>query len=194
MDNQRPTDHNTPQFIADGFAFFSNENAATAESEQKKVEYIEARMDYSRPERVLAVYEKAIEEKIFRTPVGIYYLRDIQRYLKQQPGIDQSRVSPIPLYFGYESRAREKTNPARNRVQPSKKDEKKTVLGMSIFLNVVLVLAIFAMFVITLNSEQPNVLNYERALKDKYAYWEQELTERESVIREKEREYNIETE
>lgn len=193
MDQEKLTEQKTPQFIADGFAFFSNENAINAENEQKKVEYIEARMDYSKPERVLAVYEKAINEKIFKTPVGIYYLRDVQRYLKQQPGIDESRISPIPLYFGYESRSRERTNPVRQRVKPSQKQEKSNALPMSIFLNVVLVIAIFAMFLITLNSEQPNVLNYERALKDKYAYWEQDLTEREQVIREKERLNEIET-
>ena len=43
-------------------------------------------------------------------------------------------------------------------------------------------------------SEQPNVINYERAITSKYASWEQELTDREQVIREKERELKIEQE
>ncbi len=193
MDVKRLAQYSDPQFIADGFSFFTNENAKEAENEQKKVEYIEARMDYSKPEHVLAIYEKAIREKLFKTPVGIFYLRDMQRYLKQQPGIDQERISPIPLFFGYENRMRESTNPARNRVQPrGKKEQKSVALPMSIFLNVVLVIAILAMFVITLNSEQPNILNYERAIRDRYASWEQELTEREQTVRELERKHNIE--
>ena len=65
---------------------------------------------------------------------------------------------------------------------------------MSVLLNVLLVLAIAAMFMITLRSDNPNVLNYERALTDKYASWEQELTERERAVREKELELQIENE
>ena len=65
---------------------------------------------------------------------------------------------------------------------------------MSVLLNVLLVLAIAAMFMITLRSDNPNVLNYERALTDKYASWEQELTERERAVREKELELQMENE
>ena len=57
---------------------------------------------------------------------------------------------------------------------------------MSIILNLLLVAAVIAMFVITLKSDHPNILNYERTLQDRYASWEQELTEREAVLREKE--------
>ena len=33
------------------------------------------------------------------------------------------------------------------------------------------------MFAIALTSDEPNILNYERALVNKYSAWEQELTE-----------------
>ena len=55
-------------------------------------------------------------------------------------------------------------------------------------------IAIIAMFTITLESDNPNVLNYERALTDRYASWEQELTEREQAVRQRERELQIEEE
>jgi hypothetical protein len=48
------------------------------------------------------------------------------------------------------------------------------------------------MFVIAINSNQPNILNYQRVLQNRYAGWEQELTDREQAIRDKERELNIE--
>jgi len=60
-------------------------------------------------------------------------------------------------------------------------------LVTSIILNVVLVLAVGFMFYIAYTSEHPNVLNYKRNLVNKYAQWEQELSEREKEIREKER-------
>ena len=54
-----------------------------------------------------------------------------------------------------------------------------------------LVLAIISMFCISFLSENPNILNYERSITNKYAAWEQELTEREKAVREKERELSI---
>ena len=77
---------------------------------------------------------------------------------------------------------------------PSRKkdrDKEKNRFTLSVILNVLLVGAIIAMFYISYVSEQPNVINYERALTSKYASWEQELTEREQVIRETERELKI---
>ncbi len=44
------------------------------------------------------------------------------------------------------------------------------------------------MFMIAVNSDNPNILNYETTIINKYASWDQELTERENKIREKEAE------
>lgn len=66
--------------------------------------------------------------------------------------------------------------------------EKKDSFTLSVILNILLGIAVIAMFMITLNSDNPNVLNYEKALTNRYAAWEQELTEREAKIREKEME------
>ena len=80
------------------------------------------------------------------------------------------------------------------RIKPAPEENKNTTFRLSLIMNIVMVIAIIAMFIITLNSDQPNVLNYERNLQNKYATWEQELTQREQTVREKERELHIETE
>ena len=36
---------------------------------------------------------------------------------------------------------------------------------------IVLVAAVIAMFVITLKADQPNIINYETNLLNKYSYW-----------------------
>jgi hypothetical protein len=46
---------------------------------------------------------------------------------------------------------------------------------------------IIAMFAIAMSSDSPTVLNYENELTDKYSAWEEELTEREAAVKEKER-------
>ena len=53
---------------------------------------------------------------------------------------------------------------------------------------------VFAMFVITLQSDNPNILNYRQAITNEYASWEQELTERENKVREKEQKLGMEAE
>ena len=47
------------------------------------------------------------------------------------------------------------------------------------------------MFAIAATGSEPTVLNYERVLQNRYAEWEQQLSDREQVIREKERELLI---
>ena len=48
------------------------------------------------------------------------------------------------------------------------------------------------MFVITMKSDNPNILNYKKQILNEYASWEQELTERENRVREKEQELSME--
>ena len=50
---------------------------------------------------------------------------------------------------------------------------------------------IITLFIITINGKNPNIINYENALIDKYASWEQELSDRETVIRQKEQELGL---
>ncbi len=47
---------------------------------------------------------------------------------------------------------------------------------------------LIAMFVVALNADNPNILNYKSALENRYAEWEQELKEREAAVKLKERE------
>lgn len=183
----------TSTLVEEGYSFLGEEDARRAAGERKRINYIEERIDYSKPESVLTIYRKAIQERVFKTPVGLHYLKDMQEFLMMQPQINAEDVPPIPLYQTFDSTLREQTSPAHTRIQPSvKKEEKSQVLPVSIALNIALAIAIIAMFIITLNSEQPNVLNYENALVNRYAGWEQELTEREQAVREKERQLSIE--
>ena len=111
----------------------------------------------------------------------------------EQPEIPKDSLSPIPLLHTYDRELREKQNPARNRLRiPKPKKKKQAAFPISVILNILLLITVIAMFAITLDSDNPNVLNYERALTDRYASWEQELTEREQTLRERERALEIE--
>ena len=175
-----------------GYRFFTEKDAQLARAEEQKIEYLEERIDYNSPESIRYVYEKSIHERVFKTPVGLQYLKRQQEFLKRQPDMEPDEVIDIPLYVAFGGELRERTNPSHARVEPSaKRDKQKTSLTISVILNVMLVLAIISMFCISFLSENPNMLNYERSITNKYAAWEQELTEREKAVREKERELNI---
>ena len=72
-----------------------------------------------------------------------------------------------------------------------KKDDAKK-LNISIWINVILAVLVIAMFFIASTGSNPNILNYENALINKYAEWEQELREREVKVLQYENEYGIE--
>lgn len=186
QEQQKQTDK-----VVSGFAFYSEKDAKLAEQERQKIAYLDKRIDHADLESVLAIYKKALDDRVFRTPVGLEYLRELQGELKAEQEILGEEIPPIPLWTNFAD-IRKKTAPARRRIQPAPEDHRNTPLRLSLIMNIVMVIAIIAMFVITLNSDQPNVLNYERNLQDKYATWEQELTQREQTVREKERELHIE--
>lgn len=172
-----------------GYLFGSNVDAEIARKEEKKIEYLEERLDHQNKQSVLNVYNKMIEEKIFKTPVGWEFLRKLQQELK---AAEIEQVKDIPLYTVFEH-SNEPAIP-RQRIKGAKPKQDKRIAGfrIAVIISVIMTILVIAMFQITLSSPQPNVLNYERALVDKYAAWEEELSQREQTVREKEIEYQIE--
>lgn len=171
-----------------GFRFDTEEEAKLAKTEQDKVNFLEERMRYDDPESILSIYNKAIENKIFRTPVGLQYLQKLKEYLEEKNLLNRARGIPqTPQNQNAQTREAPEPQMARARVQPSQYRALRSRLRKSVLLNIVLVLLVIAMFVITLTGKNANILNYERVLTDRYAEWEQELTEREAAVREKEK-------
>lgn len=177
---------------AEGFFFLNAEDAELAVKEKKQIKYLETHLDYRYPEQVLVLYERMLRERIFKTPVGMIYLKQLQSFLLEESGIDPDRVPMIPVYTPCTGMPvkRERTA-GRGREVSSKVKPQPVWPRVSVILNVLLVAAVIAMFVMTLISDTPNMLNYRTAILDEYSSWQQDLLERERVIREKERELKI---
>ena len=184
MDNKRE------EWKVGGFLFGSEAYAKLARTEQEKIVYMEKRMQYDHPESVLTIYNRAIENRIFRTPVGFQYLQELLAFLREN-GLEEQAHS-IPLYQVFDQRTQERpAGVAQRRVQPSRYSQLRASLRKSVILNILLILLVIAMFVITLTGNNPTILNYEQKLQNKYAGWEQELTKRENAVREKKRELSL---
>ncbi|MCL2253865.1 MAG: hypothetical protein FWC09_05410 [Lachnospiraceae bacterium] len=181
------------KLIVGGFIFTSVEDADLARQELSKIEYLEKKLNYHLPENVLAVYNKVLESKLFKTPVGIDYLHRLQAVLKKV-GIERERIAPIPIYNNYTPKALGEISEgiARQRIEIRLKKERseteklKSRFHTMIIFCLILIGLIGGLFYITVESENPNIINYEKSLINKYADWEQKLKERESAVREKE--------
>lgn len=182
--------------LVSGYSFVSVQDAEAARAEGRKIGYFKEKTKGRSPANLLALYDKLLDEKVFKTPVGHEYLRQLQIQL-QQAGISKDLIRPIPLYISFSYDAGEEIEKAavKQRISQSKsKKDKNRKLKLSIYINILLAALVGAMFVITLKSDNPNILNYKKAVVNQYAAWEQELTERENEVRKKELELQLDAE
>jgi hypothetical protein len=182
----------TENLVVGGFQFGSPDDAATAREEEKKIQYIVGRLNYDEPEGVLAIYNKIINNRLFVTPIGNRFLFEIQEYLKCQDEIKKEDIVPIPLYTLLSPSM--KINDPLPSVRIKKKKEKTYLqqYNRARGLIILLIIMIAGMFYISMTANNPNVLNYKWKLENQYASWEEELTQREQIVREKEKELNME--
>ena len=173
--------------VVEGYSFTNENMAKQARTEAEGVRYVKARTDMSKPDQVFNVYHKLLQQRMFHTPVGYAYLKELQEYLKTIPGIRNEDIRPIPVADHLVvSDTRGISERWSRRLE---KEQNK--LRMSMVANFAFVVSILLMFLITATSGQTTILNYEKKIQDRYAQWEQQLTQREKAIREEEQELEL---
>ena len=177
------------QYTVNGYLFGDPADVELANQELSKIKYIEKKIERHSGETILAVYQAALEKKMFRTPIGYDYLQQLQKRLVGM-GIDKERIPAIPLYQVFNSNYKTEEKPPRLSVKKKTAPDVKK-LRYSILGNVILVILVIMLFAITITGENANVINYRHVIQNEYSQWEDELTERENIVREKERELGI---
>lgn len=181
---------NTDELVVGGYRFGTIADAETARMEEKKIASVEKHLDYHKPQSVLLVYNKAIENKIFLTPVGMAYLQKMQAQLSKC-GIPREKIRPIPLYVTFSNKTENSSSIRNSIASRAPRVEFKGRFITSVIINVLLVLALAAMTVLSLRSDVPTIMNYRTAIVNEYSEWEQELQQRERTVREAEKVLNI---
>lgn len=170
--------------VVGGYRFATVADAETARMEEKKVENLEQRLDYRRPQNVLLVYNRAVENQVFLTPVGLSYLQKMQKEMLKW-GVPADKIQPVPLYGTFSNKT------ANSRVIRSsvakRHPEYQGRFVTSVLINLILLLLVAGMVLIAWNSDTPNIVNYRQAIVNEYSEWEQELTRRERELRDAER-------
>ncbi len=178
------------EMIVGGFIFGTAADADLAREELARIEYLDANMNYANTSKVLQLYDKALDTKMFHTPVGWRYLDKLKGILLDS-GYIEEEIRPVPLYNVF-ARA-EEDHSVLERIRPVKKkaDPYKRKYALTLMVAGILLITVVAMFVIALTSETPNMINYRNAIVNEYAAWEQDIKDREDAVRMKERELDI---
>ncbi|MBR0147801.1 MAG: hypothetical protein IKR56_04855 [Lachnospiraceae bacterium] len=183
---------NSEVFEAAGFSFPTQEQADEALEEEKKIFYIKSRLNHSDPMSVLVIYNKMIKGQVMKTPVGMTFLKELHDELSANKYVDPMQIDSIPFGAAYE--IKDDMTSKRDDTLARKNEEIRRCNDRIRICRIIIgamVIAVIAMFIITMKSDNPNILNYETAIQNKYATWEQDLVEREKAVREKELELGI---
>ncbi|SDB17616.1 hypothetical protein [Butyrivibrio sp. INlla16] len=179
--------------VVDGYEFLSAEDVKKAELDKQKIEIIGKKIHSTKVSDLEAVYEKAITNKIFSTPIGWYYLAKLRDKLIGA-GVKEEDLIPIPINLKItkvdlkdEYHPRQYITPP----PPKKKKNVKAVVFVMGVMNLILLAMVIAMFFIALSAESDNIINYKQNVTNRYAEWEDSLKEREKAVRIKERDLKI---
>ncbi len=174
--------------VVGGYKFATVADSETARLDAKRVKNLEDNLDYRKPHNVLILYHKAIDTGIFQTPIGFSYLVEMQEHL-ERCGIPKENIRPIPLNMTFTNKTEANRSIRRSIAARKPIPEYRGRFITSVLINLLMVVVIIAMFVICLESDSPNIVNYRRVVTNEFSEWEQELSERENALREAERKY-----
>lgn len=168
------------ELVVEGYRFATVADAETARMELKKIENLEQRLDYRRPQNVLLVYNRAVDNRVFLTPVGFSYLQKMQRELLKW-GVPADKVRPVPLYATFSNKT---ANSRSIRLSVAQRHpEYQGRFLASLLVNIVLVVLVALMVLFAWNTDTPNIINYRQAIENEYSEWEQDLNQREQAVR-----------
>lgn len=174
-----------------GYTFKSKETAEEAKSELNAIRYVSSKTDTRDPKQAYLLYNKLLDKEMFRTLIGMDYLKDLQQVLYASKEIPNDKIRPIPVNYevqDVQDGKREATKLKGKIIKLEKsRDRYKDYFIKTMIVNAVLVIVIIAMLIITKTSTNPTVLDYEKKLQDKYAGWEEELESWEDELKDREK-------
>jgi len=178
------------QFDICGYVFTDEKAAGVAIKENKAVQYLKPQIKGCEGKKLYAVYNQLLDKDMFHSSLGVDFLLEVRKKVLASKVVDSSKVRPIPkvIYVA------DKVNKDKPASKPMVKAVKSKSIGDDAVKNYklacralgvlcgILFVSVCAMFYITSTINSPNILNYEEVLVNKYASWDQELTEREAAV------------
>ncbi len=163
--------------VVEGFSFSTEEEYQNALREQKAAAYLKKQMSGKSAKDILKVYQQLLDQDLFHTQVGYAFLYELNRALHRQSSLSDTDIPPIPTVV--KKPTAEKTKDPKDILVNSRLAVKVRTLRVLVM---ILLAVVVAMFGITLSGSTPTILDYETKLQDKYAAWEQDLSQREAAL------------
>lgn len=171
-----------------GFEFKDEFSYNQAKDELEKIQKIKGDYNIKDIGQLLSLYNRLIDEEVYQTPVGITFLRTVQKelYGKVNTSKQSIRNIPAPLYGSRANGGNLKEKDTQNTKKETVGKYKDLYIKMLI-INAVLVVTIGIMFVITKHSEKYDLDYYRESIENDYINWENNLKERESALTQQEK-------
>lgn len=180
----------TNKNTVDGYFFDDDDFFKTAKNEVEGVEYLRKRTNFSNPQNVLNIYNTVIDKKLFKTPIGYEFLKELQEFLYNSDAIDDEIIEPIPVFILKVKGAKIKFDLPKVKKTVDKTSPYRTKFKNMIVLNVILIIILILFVIISNNSSNLNIINYKNridaeyiAKEDNLAMWDKELTAREEALK-----------
>ncbi len=177
--------------VVEGFVFPSYKEAQIAQKEQANIEAIRKRMQGSDGKAQYELYNKLMERSMFHTMVGYSFLYEMRHRLMEVYGYREQELPNIELPKRMEYDKVAQLNQSKMETKLQDLMVIKTRMSITI---VVLLLVIVGMFIIAAVNPNVGYINAEHKLLNKYSAWQEDLEEREAVVKEKEEQLNIDSE
>lgn len=182
------------KFMVGGYEFATKEEAQLAKDELNAIKYLSQKTNSKYPKQVYSLYNKIIERKLFSTHVGMNYLKNLQTFLYKSDEIPNDKIQPIPI--NAETQGEINIRRERSEFKSELRDmsvkvaKYKNNFTRVMIINVVLIIIIIAMFVILNTSSNPNIINYEVNIQNKYSQWQEQLQSQEESLNARENALN----
>ena len=171
-----------------GFLFEDYKDAQEAFREQRNVRALKDKIDFEQTEEMAALYNKLIEGRVFKTPIGLKFLGEFREFLVEDVEMPEADV-PLIYVLPSKGMPRAKKEQLEFLLQENQKmesDRRKYIISI-----IALIVVILAMFAITVLNPNVGYINTENKILNRYASWEEELTRREAELREREAQLGI---
>lgn len=203
-ENKKAQPVNSPKdtgYKIGGYEFAARPDYERALKEQETINYITANTNFSDIKAVLKMYNRAVENKSFKTAIGVNFMKELRDKIVSSGILDEEQVSPIPVQkldgnlSTRLSRDEKDAQIKRYREAYENADAGRKIRNIIIAF---LVVIIVAMVIVTYMSRY-SVFTYftdykadmENELIDQYEHWQKELEKRESAVKNKEDELGI---
>lgn len=182
------------KFMVGGYEFATKEEAQLAKDELNAIKYLSQKTNSKDSKQVYSLYNKIIERKLFSTHVGMNYLKNLQTFLYKSDEIPNDKIQPIPI--NAETQGEINIRRERSEFKSELRDmsvkvaKYKNNFTRVMIINVVLIIIVIAMFVILNTSSNPNIINYEVNIQNKYSQWQDQLQSQEESLNARENALN----